>query len=109
MLITAPSATALSTSNFTGKEIASDLTSGMKSIFKLLRYISYGVAVVYVAIVGYKMLAGGQRGMEEGAQGIIKVVFFLALILLAPLVAKKLVEWFTSGSVNNYSQFGDLN
>lgn len=108
IMLAAPSAFALSTSDFTGKAIATDFSSGMESIFTLLRYISYGVGIVYVAVVAYKMITGGQNGMEEGIQGIFKTVIFLFFILAAPYIAKEVIVWFSSGGTNNYSQFGNL-
>lgn len=108
MMLAMPSVFALSTSDFTGKAIATDVSSGMKSIFELLRYISYGVGIVYVSVVAYKMITGGQNGMEEAKQGLLKMFIFLLFILAAPYIAKEVIVWFSKGGTNSYSQFGNL-
>lgn len=75
-------------------DLQSSVQTGMESIWKLMRYISYGVAIVYVAIAAYKLVLGGQRGMETAKGDLLKMVFFLALILLAPYVISTVVGWF---------------
>lgn len=78
----------------TGKNLQNSVQDGMESIWKLMRYISYGVAIVYVAVAAYKLVLGGQRGMETAKGDLLKMVFFLALILLAPYVISTVVDWF---------------
>lgn len=92
-----------------GSDLQSGITEGMKQVWILLRGISYGVAVVFVAVAAFKLIMGGQKGMEVAKADLIRAIIFAAIIVLAPVILTTIYNWFIgSGSEGDFDtpQFG---
>jgi hypothetical protein len=76
----------------------SAFTTGIQKLWELLRGISYGIGVIALAIAAFRLVLGGQKGMESAKQDIIRIVLFAALLLLAPTVLSTIFGWFSSQS-----------
>lgn len=85
-----------------GGGLVAGMDSGMENLWTVLKGISYGIAVVFVAVAAFKLIIGGQKGMEAAKTDLIKAIIFAAIIILAPAILQTIFGWF-SGSDASFS------
>jgi hypothetical protein len=85
-----------------GGGLVAGMDSGMENLWTVLKGISYGVAVVFVAVAAFKLIIGGQKGMEAAKSDLIKAIIFAAIIILAPAILQTIFGWF-SGADSSFS------
>lgn len=74
--------------------IEGGINTGMKQAWDLLKAIATPIAAVVFAWNGFKMLFGGQRGMEEGKKNMLIVVAVIGIIYIAPIIITTVQGWF---------------
>ena len=55
------------------------------------------IAAICFAWNAFKVLFGGERGMEQAKKNILIIVIVLALVFLAPPIIKEVGGWFGTG------------
>jgi hypothetical protein len=97
-----PSKGAGGTGTADGGGLVEGMDSGMENLWTVLKGISYGIAVVFVAVAAFKLIIGGQKGMEAAKTDLIKAIIFAAIIILAPAILQTIFGWF-SGADSSFS------
>lgn len=80
--------------------IQNGIKDGSKELWKVLTAIVLPIGAVAFAWNAFKMLFGGQKGMEEAKRNMLIIVVVVALVWLAPIVIQQVNSWF-SGNENN--------
>lgn len=88
-----------------GTEIQTGMDTGMENLWKILKGISYGVAVAFVAVSAFKLVFGGQKGMEAAKLDFIKAVIFAVIVIFAPSIVSAMFSWFSSSTVTYTNPF----
>ena len=81
----------------TSTTITTGVKSGAKQLFNLMEAVVVPVAAVCFAWNAFKVLFGGERGMEQAKKNILIIVLVLGLVFLAPPVVNEVGGWFNSG------------
>lgn len=81
----------------TSTTITTGVKNGAQQLFNLMESVVVPVAAVCFAWNAFKVLFGGERGMEQAKKNILIIVLVLALVFLAPPIVKEVGGWFNSG------------
>lgn len=76
--------------------IEGGIKAGTRQIYSIMTAVIVPIAVVFFVWAAFKMLFGGERGMEQAKKSIFTIVFVLALVWLAPLLVTEVSSWFSS-------------
>lgn len=81
----------------TTSSIAEGITGGAEQLFNIMEAVVIPIGAVCFAWNGFKVLFGGERGMEQAKRNMLIIVIVLALVFLAPLIIKEVSKWFNGG------------
>jgi len=81
----------------TTSTITTGITGGAQQLFNLMESVVVPIAAICFAWNAFKVLFGGERGMEQAKKNILIIVIVLALVFLAPPIVKEVGGWFGSG------------
>lgn len=74
--------------------IQGGINTGMEQAWDLMKAIATPIAAVAFAWNGFKMLFGGQRGMEEAKRNMLIIVAVIGIIYIAPIIITTVQGWF---------------
>lgn len=77
--------------------ITAGITDGAQQLFNLMESVVVPIAAICFAWNAFKVLFGGERGMEQAKKNILIIVIVLALVFLAPPIIKEVGGWFGTG------------
>lgn len=80
----------------TADAIQNGVNDGAKQLYGVMTAILLPVAAVVFAWAAFKVLFGGEKGMEQAKKTILTIVIVLALVYLAPLIINQVGGWFSS-------------
>lgn len=87
-----------------GGDVAGKISDGLENFWGTLKMISIPVAIIGAVLMGYKLFFNGQKGMENAKADALKIILFIAIVLLAPRIIETIVGWFgTDGSWYTFS------
>ena len=78
----------------TGNAIQSGIKNGTHQLWNIMTAIVLPIGAVAFAWNAFKMLFGGQKGMEEAKRNMLIIVVVVALVWLAPIVIEQVNGWF---------------
>lgn len=75
--------------------IQEGIKSGTGELWKIMTAVVLPIGAVAFAWNAFKMLFGGQRGMEEAKRNMLIIVVVVALVWLAPIIIQQVNGWFS--------------
>lgn len=75
--------------------IEGGIKAGTQQIYSIMTAVIVPIAVVFFVWAAYKMLFGGEKGVEQAKKSIFTIVVVLALVWLAPLLVTEVSGWFS--------------
>lgn len=81
-----------------GTAIQDGVKDGTASLYSIMTAIVLPIAAVSLAWNGFKVIFGGERGMETAKKNMLTLVLVLALVYLAPLLIEQVGGWFKGAS-----------
>ena len=82
--------------------IEQGVKNGAHELYKVMTAVVLPIAAVCFAWNAFKVLFGGERGMEMAKKQMLTEVIVLALVYLAPLIVTEIGGWFSSSSSWNF-------
>ena len=83
----------------TGTAIQNGIKNGTHQLWNIMTAIVLPIGAVAFAWNAFKMLFGGQKGMEEAKRNMLIIVVVVALVWLAPIVIEQVNGWFKDTEV----------
>lgn len=80
----------------TGAAIQDGIKNGTGQLWNIMTAIVLPIGAVAFAWNAFKMLFGGQKGMEEAKRNMLIIVVVVALVWLAPTIIQQVNSWFNT-------------
>lgn len=80
--------------------IEAGVKQGLSAVYTTITSIVLPIAAVCLAFAGFKIFAGGEKGMESAKKIILYTLIAVAIVYLAPVIVLNVGNWFQDYSVN---------
>ena len=81
--------------------VSTGITSGMEQVFNVMKTIAVPIAAVCLAICGFYIFAGGEKGMEKAKKIGLYTAIGVAIVFLGPLIIETVAGWFSDVGTGN--------